>query len=179
MANILTRAKRVVKKPTVFTPEEKKGTKSPKRKPVKKNVFSKKNVNPREVAIQKYVYDLHVVNTPAVLDYNPKTRVIKMENINSLCVSDYFGSSITDIPEDILEMIRNTVETLYNVGVEFSDITGYNFIYDEIKDMIWVIDYGNARFLEDLASAENDDFERDEFVEEFINGLNSWNPAFL
>lgn len=172
----ITRPKRNSKKTILFTPETA-IRKSPRKS--KKDFFTKKNVNPREVAIQKYIYDLNVVNTPKVVAYNPKTRVIKMENIPNLSVADYFGSKIEDVPEEIIEMIRKAVSIIYKAGVEFSDITGYNFLYDDKLDSIWVIDYGNARFLEDIKSAEKGDFERDDFVEEFLDGLNSWNPAFL
>jgi RIO-like serine/threonine protein kinase len=180
MSDILTKQKRIIKNRTLYSPVKEKVVKKNKKKsPKKDKIFIKKNVNPREVAVHKYVYDLNIVNTPTVLDYNPKTRIMKMENIPHLSVADFFGSDIDNVPEEIIEMIRYIVKSLYDVGVEFPDISGYNFIYDETLNKMWVIDYGNAVFLEDIKLAEEETFKRDEFVEEFMEGLNSWNPDFL
>jgi serine/threonine-protein kinase RIO1 len=57
---------------------------------------------------------------------------------------------------------------LYEVeGIEYPDITPYNFI--KVKNKIYIIDFGDAKYR---------DKETNWFLTEFMDGENSWNPDY-
>ena len=69
--------------------------------------------------------------------------------------------------------IINILIYLYENNIVYPDITGYNFIVEEITEKLWLVDYEHSFFL--LFSSYN---EHNQFVEEFIQGKPSWNPYF-
>jgi tRNA A-37 threonylcarbamoyl transferase component Bud32 len=129
------------------------------------NYFYKQNVEPKEYRIQKLAYTL--VKTPAVYHYDPTTKVLTMEKIPEMCVADMYGE---DVPSEIFEMIRITVSYLYCNGIEYPDVTGYNFIYYQKK--IWIIDFGDAFF---RTKETNNQY----LLDFMFNGKNEWNPEYL
>lgn len=131
--------------------------------------FTKENVSLAEYRLHSYIYNLEIVNVPKVYDYNKDTKVLKMQKIQKMCISDFYGEKPQDVPEEIFDKIRNIVRTLRDNDIEYPDITGYNFI--EQNDKIWIIDFGHASF---SASRINNDF-----IEKFLEGENMWNPEFI
>ena len=102
---------------------------------------------------------------PQVLDTTDKT--ISMVDLDALCVADKYG--VTTCPDWIFDQIRNIIHTLLNEeGIEYRDITGYNFI--EREGVVSIIDFGHARYIEGR--------DVDEFVQKFLDGANEWNPDF-
>ena len=81
--------------------------------------------------------------------------------------SDFYGENKENVPELIFKKIRNTLTILYNVGIIYPDITGYNFIHSNNK--IWIIDFEHAYFINK---------EPNKFVEKFLEGCNEWNEEF-
>jgi RIO-like serine/threonine protein kinase len=71
-----------------------------------------------------------------------------------------------DVPAKIFDRIRDILERLYNVGIEYSDISSYNFIIDDNNKM-HVIDFGHAK-----------EFKINWFLRDFLDGVNEWNPDF-
>jgi tRNA A-37 threonylcarbamoyl transferase component Bud32 len=93
---------------------------------------------------------------------------ITMEKIHEHCLADKYGENPEDIPEWIWAKIRKMVLTLLEEDeIEYRDITPYNFIEKDGK--VWMIDFGHAKYK---------DGEVDWFVQEFIDGENSWNPDY-
>ena len=72
------------------------------------------------------------------------------------------------ISKKIFNEIRDIVKNLYDNGVIYPDITGYNFI--EWDNKIWIFDFGDAYFKEGNIDSL--------FVNKFILGHNGWNPDF-
>jgi tRNA A-37 threonylcarbamoyl transferase component Bud32 len=98
------------------------------------------------------------------------TCLIFMENLDADCLADVYGEDPDDIPTWIWDRIRTMVKTLlYDEGIEYIDITPYNFI--EKNNRIYMIDFGDAKYTKpnELISW---------FLEEFIEGENSWNPDY-
>jgi serine/threonine-protein kinase RIO1 len=92
-----------------------------------------------------------------------------MEDLNAPCLADVYGEDPEDIPAWIWEQIRMMVRTLIDEeGIEYPDITPYNFIEKDNK--VYMIDFGDAKYLE----YNNISW----FVQEFIDGENSWNPDY-
>jgi tRNA A-37 threonylcarbamoyl transferase component Bud32 len=129
--------------------------------------YIKKDVSMKEYEMHKHVHSLGIVNTPKILAYDRDTKVMIMEKVNYMNVSDYYGEKETDISPELFKKIRQIIQTLYDNNIVYPDITGYNFI--EFDKRIWIIDFEHSNFKPLL---------KDEFVVKFINGLNKWNPRF-
>jgi len=96
------------------------------------------------------------------------STIIEMEKIEGDLLSDLYGDDPSEVPIWIWGEIRRIVGTLLDVeGIEYIDITPYNFIQRD--DEIIVIDFGDAKYTTDNVNW---------FLEEFLNGENSWNPDF-
>jgi tRNA A-37 threonylcarbamoyl transferase component Bud32 len=131
--------------------------------------YTKENVSLTEYKIHKYVYNLHIVNIPKIKSYNKETRQLKMVRVGAMSISDYYGESAENIDDDLFTKIRNMIQTLYDHDILYVDITGYNFIENDKK--LWIIDFEHATY--------NYPRKTDEFVEQFLEGHNGWNPEFL
>lgn len=131
--------------------------------------FTKQNVSEKEYKIQSILYNANIVNVPRPYTYDNNTQTLKMRNIPNLSIADMYGEEFYKVPKDISEQIRNIITTLYQYGLEYPDITGYNFI--EYQNKVWIIDFEHAQF-------NNDKQTYDPFILKFIEGVNSWNPRF-
>jgi len=129
--------------------------------------YIKHSVTLKEYEMHKHIQSLGIVNTPKILAYDRDTRIMLMEKVNYMNISDYYGENDTDITPELFARIREIIKTLYENNVVYPDITGYNFI--EYNKKIWIIDFEHANFKSLL---------QDDFVVKFINGANKWNPRF-
>jgi len=95
---------------------------------------------------------------------------IVMENLNAPCLAEVYGDDPADLPEWIGEEILDILYTLYTVlGIEYIDVTPYNFI--ERDGIVWIIDFGHAR----KRSTDIDPY----LDELFANWeITKWNPDF-
>jgi len=127
--------------------------------------YTKYGVKQHEYDVHKYVYNLKLekVNVPKIISYDKEKEIMVMHKINALNLSDMFGEKSSDIDEYYFDEIRTIIQTLSDNGIEYPDITGYNFI--EHANKIWIIDFEHAHI-------------RDTFVDKFIQGRNKWNPRF-
>jgi tRNA A-37 threonylcarbamoyl transferase component Bud32 len=135
----------------------------------KDNGYIKLGVDNNEYNVHRYVYDLQLVKTPSIIEYDKSSCIMSMEKVDNMCISDFYGDSADKVPDYIFDKIRKIIKVLYDNGIEYPDITGYNFI--EYEDDIWIIDYGHASFIKN-------NVVKDDFVIDFMNGLNSWNPNY-
>jgi len=131
--------------------------------------FIKDNVLPREFTIHSMIIKANIVNTPQIYKYDKTSMQLKMRNIPEMSVSDMYGEDFENVPSEIIDKIRDVIAVLYRYGIEYPDITGYNFIYYQNK--IWIFDFGHASFNLDKSLY-------DPFILEFINGRNDWNPNY-
>ena len=129
------------------------------------STYTKYGVKQHEYDVHKYVYNLKLekVNVPKIISYDKEKEIMVMHKINALNLSDMFGENASDIDEYYFDEIRTIIKTLSDNGIEYPDITGYNFI--EHANKIWIIDFEHAHI-------------RDTFVDKFIQGRNKWNPRF-
>ena len=129
------------------------------------NVYIKQGVKEHEYNVHKHVYNLNLenVNVPKIIHYNKQTEIMTMVKIDNMNLSDMWGENDSDIDEYYFDEIRTIIKTLADNGIEYPDITGYNFI--EHNKKIWIIDFEHAHI-------------RDTFVNKFIQGYNKWNPRF-
>jgi len=129
------------------------------------NVYIKQGVKEHEYNVHKHVYNLKLknVNVPKIRSYDKQNEIMTMDKIDNMNLSDMWGENDSDIDEWYFDKIRTIIKTLADNGIEYPDITGYNFIEHNYK--IWIIDFEHAHI-------------RDTFVNKFIQGCNKWNPRF-
>jgi tRNA A-37 threonylcarbamoyl transferase component Bud32 len=129
------------------------------------STYTKYGVKQHEYDVHKYVYNLKLekVNVPKIISYDKEKEIMVMHKIDAMNLSDMFGEKSSDIDEYYFDEIRTIIKTLSDNGIEYPDITGYNFI--EHANKIWIIDFEHAHI-------------RDTFVDKFIQGRNKWNPRF-
>jgi len=109
---------------------------------------------------------------PEIYDvaYSTDKAFITMENLNEMCIADKYGEDPSKLPETYWNQIREILKTLlYEEGIEYIDITPYNFI--EKEDKIYIIDFGHAYYT-------NKKKNINWFLQELLDGSNSWNPDF-
>ena len=94
--------------------------------------------------------------------------IIRMERVDGETLSNKYGDVAKDTPESIWNKIRDMLSALYDEGIEYVDITPYNFIETKDGD-IKIIDFGDAKYT---------DGEINWFLDEFLEGSNEWNPDF-
>ena len=135
------------------------------------SVYVKDSVGMHEYMMHKYIYELNILNVPRIISYDYHNKILTMEKVENLCISDFYGEEIDQVPTHIVNQIREIIKRLLDNGIEYPDITGYNFI--EKFELIWIIDFEHAKFVD---CKKNDNYE---FIINFINGLNSWNLEFL
>lgn len=136
----------------------------------KKGVSQETNIL-NEINIQKIASTygftpkiLNVIKTD--LEYQ-----IQMEQIGSDCLANQYGENPSDIPEEFWDQMRCIVNILLvREGIEYIDITPYNFI--ELNNKIYLIDFGHARF-------RTKSTQINWFLKRFLFGMiNEYNPDF-
>jgi tRNA A-37 threonylcarbamoyl transferase component Bud32 len=133
-------------------------------------IYTKQNVSYKEYKIHKYVYglsEIYGIHVPRPYEYNYETRELKMQKIPNMCISDFYGETSENVPEEIFKEIQKIIILLYNHHVYYPDITGYNFI--EYNGHIWILDFGHASICNKID---------DPFVIKFMSGLCKWNSDF-
>jgi hypothetical protein len=95
---------------------------------------------------------------------------VTMEHLDELCIADIYGEDPNNIPKIIWDQIRIILKILYyEEGIEYIDITGYNFI--EKNNKVYIIDFGDAVYTKN-------NIEMNWFLSYFLGGHNGWNPDF-
>lgn len=137
-------------------------------------LFVKQNVSLHEYTVQQFVWNAGIINVPKPVSYDEKTKILKMQKIPQMSVADWFGEKAVDVPDDVFDKIRGSIRDLLALGVEYVDITGYNFIWFEKK--IWVIDFEHARFI----GGRKEGAVGNSFLHRFLTSPEKlWNPEFL
>ena len=132
--------------------------------------FVKKHVEPEEYSIHDHIYKLGIVNTPRVVRYQAHNKKLILEDVGNDNIANVYGEEPSDIPEEIFDKIRLIILTLYQYGILYPDITGYNFIEHKGNGKIYIIDFEHATY---------NSSEPNYFIDQFIDGSNNWNPEFL
>jgi len=123
-----------------------------------------------EVFFQTIAADLGI--SPKIQEVVKESDVwiVTMDDLNSdNTLSNIYGEDPNKIPEWIWTEIRYILNMLLDYGIEYVDITPYNFM--EVEDKIFVIDFGDAAYVEEAAPTNW-------FLKEFLDGHNGWNPDF-
>ena len=130
--------------------------------------FKKTASSPLEIELQQ-VASRHGFS-PKVLSVNG--LFFEMEDLAAPCLADKYGDKIDDIPQSIWDEIVHILVILYEVeGIEYIDITPYNFI--ECDGKVWIIDFGHAFYTTDDKKPMN------WFLRDLLDTQEkAWNPDF-
>ena len=132
--------------------------------------YIKKNVKQNEYNMHKYVYDLKLFHVPKIISYDNENKVMTMEKINGMNISDMYGEDAENVPNEIFEIIVNIIKTLKLHDIEYPDITGYNFIEDKnTYGKIWIIDFEHSKMNKNITNPN---------INSICNYVKKWNPDF-
>lgn len=133
--------------------------------------FTKHNVGEKEYKTHKLIYNLKIVNAPKIYSYDKKNKIMVMEKIFGMNISDEYGEDAISVPPEIFRTCQEIIKNLYNMGIGYPDITGYNFIHYNNK--MYIIDFEHCSFFSNQHTKK-----LDPFIIKFINGLCEWNPKY-
>ena len=111
--------------------------------------------------------EIELQNISASYGFSPKILnttfdddkcVIEMEDLGDECVFDNYGDDPADVPEHIWVEIRHILDKLL-----------------EEEAIEYVVDFGDAYYSDE----KKGDGYIDEFLDDFLDGENEWNPDFL
>jgi RIO-like serine/threonine protein kinase len=134
------------------------------------NVYVKKNVSHKEYFMQKYVYQLNIVNVPEIIEYDDKGMIMIMKKVDNNNLSHNYGDKATDIPDELFDQVVKIVRKLVLHKIEYPDLTGYNFIEDS-DGKVWIIDFEHSSL---MTSNQIDNIH----IQNICNGDKVWNPDF-
>ena len=130
--------------------------------------FKKTASSYSEIAFQK----IAAANgfAPQVLSENGLE--FEMVDIGEMCLADMYGEDPNMLPDWIWNDIIEILTILYeSEGIEYIDITPYNFIAKNNK--VWIIDFGHAYYTTSPNYPEN------WFLRNILhNDERAWNPDF-
>lgn len=132
--------------------------------------YVKQNVKYKEYFMQKYVYNLDIVNVPEIIQYNEDSKIMVMKKVGKGNLSNNYGEDATDVPNKLFEQVIRTIRILVLNNIEYPDITGYNFIEDN-DGKVWIIDFEHSSI---MTSANVDNIH----IRKICNGYSEWNPDF-
>lgn len=130
---------------------------------------TKYDVVENEIELQKIGYKLGL--SPRILKYYETDFIyyIEMERINGMTLADYYGEKMSDLPPNILHEVKRILKTLLYNGIQFIDVTPYNFMVETETERIYIIDYEHATRI-----------HINWYIKDFIleGTYNKWNPDF-
>lgn len=134
--------------------------------------YVKHNVEHTEYFMQKYVHQLNIVNVPEIIRYDERNKIMVMRKVGNNNLSHNYGENATDIPDELFDTVVKIVRTLVLHGIEYPDLTGYNFVEDaNTYGKIWIIDFEHAKL------AISKDITNIHIIN-ICNGKQIWNPEF-
>ena len=133
--------------------------------------FKKINVEENEYKMHQIIYNLDIINVPKIYKYDKETKTMIMEKIHNMNISDQYGEDAANVPKKVFKIMQEIIKKLYYSGIEYPDITGYNFIFH--KNKMYLIDFEHSNFFTNETM-----HQIDPFVIKFIKGACEWNPKY-
>lgn len=151
---------------------------------VKKYYFIKENVSTREYRIYKYLNNMDLKFLPKLYNYDKENKNLKIQMIHGSNIADLYGEDFEKIPTPIVMQIGSIIRTLYDIGIVYPEITGYNFIEDR-KSHVWCNNLQHCFYINHFVNSnfEDEGFIEDkslhiDFVTRFCNEGKKWNSYF-
>lgn len=99
-----------------------------------------------------------------------------MDAVDGKCLADIYTDDPTAVPDRVWAEIERILAVLYErEGIEYVDITSYNFMEDE-DGKVWIIDFGDAYY----STKEKGAPPANWFLRSVLNGETEkeWNPDY-
>jgi tRNA A-37 threonylcarbamoyl transferase component Bud32 len=137
--------------------------------------YVKQDVHENEWAIQELIHNLNNENIPVpeIIEYNNKSKILVMKRIGGNTLSHNYGEKATDIPDELFKQVVTIVRNLVLIGIEYPDLTGYNFVEDA-NGKVWIIDFGHAKIEKNNCI----NILKNIHIQNIFNGIKTWNPDF-
>lgn len=104
-------------------------------------------------------------------------NVVQMDEIKGSCLADIYTDDPKKVPDWIWAEIHRILAVLFECeGIEYVDITSYNFMVEEETQKVWIIDFGDAYYSK--VGQTDDKKAINWFLREVLDGEKSWNPDF-
>lgn len=137
------------------------------------NLFAKGGMTKGETDIHRTAAGLgvapplHAVFPDKQSGGGPPRYIAVMQRIRGVSVADFYGDN--PVPQHVWNQIHSILQTLWNNGIEYVDITPYNFLLEPETGKVWVVDFGHARRV-----------RMNWFLQEVLNGRQrqTWTPDF-
>jgi RIO-like serine/threonine protein kinase len=108
-------------------------------------LFGKGGVSKEEEMLQRRAADLGVAPSIHFIVSHNGMNVVLMRRINGMSLADFYGEEVESIPAEVWSQVHDILQILWNNGIEYSDITPYNFMIELSTEKVWVVDFGHAR----------------------------------
>jgi tRNA A-37 threonylcarbamoyl transferase component Bud32 len=133
--------------------------------------YTKHNVEESEYKMHQMIYNLNIIDVPKIYKYDKTNKIMVMEKIMNMNISDEYGEDAKNVPKKLFKTMQEIIKKLYYAGIEYPDITGYNFIFCNNK--MYLIDFEHSK------PFSNETMHQvDPFVVKFIKGACDWNPIY-
>jgi RIO-like serine/threonine protein kinase len=130
-------------------------------------MFTKVIASPLEIELQEIASKYDFAPQIERIDGN----IVQMASIDGMCLADLYTDNPAKIPKWIWHEIHRILSILFErEGIEYIDITSYNFMLDK-NDKLWIIDFGDAYYTSEIKAVNW-------FLKEFLDGEFTWNPDF-
>ena len=134
--------------------------------------FIKHNVKPLEIELQSLVAEKYKF-TPMI--FKVKGDTVHMQKINGSTLADQFTDDPSLVPNSVWNEIHRILSILYErEGIEFVDITSYNFKIDDENNKVWILDFGHAFYTSSSEGMKPTNW----FLKDVLDGTKSYNPDF-
>jgi serine/threonine protein kinase len=128
-------------------------------------LFGKAGFTAEEESLQRDAAQLGVA--PAIhstISHNG-SPVLLMKRVEGMSLADFYGED--DVPYTVWRQIREILQRLWNLGIEYVDITPYNFMIEPESGKLWVVDFGHARRIPMCGALRG-----------ILNGGSAWNAEY-
>jgi tRNA A-37 threonylcarbamoyl transferase component Bud32 len=133
--------------------------------------YTKHNVEESEYKMHQMIYNLNIIDVPKIYKYDKTNKIMVMEKIMNMNVADEYGEDAKNVPKKLFKIMQEIIKKLYYSGIEYPDITGYNFIFCNNK--MYLIDFEHSKLFSNETM-----HQVDPFVIKFIKGACEWNPVY-
>ena len=104
-------------------------------------------------------------------------NVVQMDEIKGHCLADIYTDDPKKVPDFVWAEIHRILAVLFErEGIEYVDITSYNFMLETETQKVWIIDFGHAYY--STTPLAPDKKAINWFLQEVLDGEKSWNPDF-
>ena len=113
---------------------------------------------------------INIINVPEIIKYDDDSKIMVMYKIGLHNLSDQYGENAKEVPNKLFDQVIKIVRTLVLHGIEYPDLTGYNFIEDDCG-VVGIIDFEHSSL---MTSSQVNNIH----IQNICNGYKVWNPEF-